>query len=130
MMYNMIAFTAETGLLLLAQNPEIEEEIYNELKNKASLNSSSSNGNANDNDRLIFDISKVHECVKFRAFIVESLRILCASSIGAPKLFSKECRLSFNKNKQTGVCQDIVFEPIEDTRNSSNEKNKRNIYNK
>lgn len=99
----------EFGLVLLAQDPQIQEEIYQELINNAALNLNDNDDDNDKNSKIMFNFDNISKCIKFRAFVNETLRIACVAFILAPKELQYDCKLLFNQNKDTGICYDVVF---------------------
>lgn len=85
------------ALFLAAKYFDIQEEIYNELLNNATIvNTSARNsGKSKKNPKLMFDLTKLTNCKKFRAFVNECLRIACVAVVGEVHSLTHDCILSF-----------------------------------
>lgn len=86
------AATCIEGILtFFAKYYQLQNDIYQtELKQYSTFD--------NQTKKFIFDETKLLDCVKFRAFIHESMRIANPGVRGLPRALSKTCILSFNMN--------------------------------
>ena len=84
--------TFEIALYSLAQNADMQEQIYKELKKNAlvALDSSVSK----NCKRVSFNIKNVKHCIKFRAFLNEILRM--TAIVTDPHELPTKCKLCFD----------------------------------
>ena len=123
----------EAAILWLAKYPKLQEEIYQELLQYSRQNTfdrfrdknKSKDPNCKQHkEKLEYISSNYSNCVKFRAFINESLRVTCVAPKAIPRRVSKPCILKFNINKKTGDCCDILFYSEKDGDSTSKEYSK------
>ena len=94
------SYNLEMCILYLAKYSNIQNEIRRELINTFGIKNDDYNNNTNINnmDNILkhVDLSKVNNCVTFRAFIHEVLRIGCAVPRSISHAVTQKCGLSFD----------------------------------
>ena len=103
------SMTLEAALLYLCKYKNLQKDIYHEL-----LKHSQGTANEYENNKREFIYDEYLQCIKFRAFINEVLRISCIGAFGMPRSVSKKCVLKFNYNKQNKECENVLFTSFAD----------------
>ena len=103
--------STEVGVLLLAKYPQIQEKLFNELSGVFKVTEATDQqnevSNNSNNSKYQFTFGKMQECVLFRAFVNEALRIACAVPNGVTRAADKELRcIKWTKNN--GQTFDII----------------------
>lgn len=113
----------EASLLNIAKYPKLQEEIYKELLNYSVENE--------DSGYKRFNISNLNKCIKFRAFVNESLRMAMPADLGALRSLTQNGILSFNIDKTNGKCINAEFETLSNHNkgNISEKKSSKFMYN-
>ena len=106
---NTSSVVSETGILLLAKFPNVQDSIYNELFNVF---------NNNNNNELQFSLLRINQCPKLKAFINETLHITCTAPDGLGRVCPKNIRCvkycvinkynNNNSNNENGNNSDII----------------------
>ena len=103
---NSFSTIFEACILYIAKYPDLQDAIFEEVRKKSLKN--------RKYNKLEFICSELNDCGKLRAFINEVLRILAIEPKGMPHSIEKNKKflLKFNINNSTGLCDNIIFDDI------------------
>ena len=86
---------SEFTLFMLGKKPDLQEQIYNELKQNFDANK----------------ISSINNCPLFRAFVHESMRNSNISAFGLPRYTTKNIKVKLDNNTEYNIPKNSIVFP-------------------